>query len=95
MGLLAKKNHTVGNRTRWVVDYTEWLKPGAYILTMTVTSSSADAPVSGVALLHDDKHIVFFTNGGVLDEVFTVSLSVTDTLTEIKNDTIEFTVVAP
>ena len=95
MGLLAKKNHTVGNRTRWIVDYTEWLKSGIYLLTVTVTSDSATATVDGVAMFDDKKHVVFFTNGGVLDEVFTVSLSVTDTLTEIKNDTIEFTVVAP
>lgn len=95
MAVLGKAEHTVNNRTRWIIDYSDWLDRGQHIVTAPVTSSSTTATVDGVALLDDKRHVVFFTNGGVLNETFTVTVVMTDTLTQIKKDTIDFVVVAP
>lgn len=94
MGLLASKKHTAGNRRRFVVDYRDWLCDGVWIVTATVTSSSLTATIDTVSVV-EGKQIVFFVNGGVLNESFTVTLVATDSKTEVKNDTITFTVVAP
>ena len=93
MSVLAKKPHTVGNRKRWTITYARWLPEGVTIASETVTSSSNTATVDGVT--SKDHHLTFFTNGGVLNETFTVSVQIVDTIGQIKNDTVEFTVVSP
>jgi hypothetical protein len=91
--VLARKPHTVDNRRRWVVDYCPWLAPGVTVVTGTVTSSSTTATIDGVAVV--ENTIVFFTNGGELNETFTASVAMTDSRGQIKNDTVDFFVVAP
>ncbi len=39
--------------------------------------------------------LIFFLTGGSLNEALTVSLQIGDTLGEVKNDTINFNVIAP
>jgi hypothetical protein len=89
---LATRSHTVGNRRRYVVDYCQWLASGVTVTTGTVTSPSATATVDGVTVV--ENTIVFFLNGGVLNETFTVAVQMTDSRGQIKNDTIDFFVVA-
>lgn len=91
MSVLGKRPHTVGNRKRFVVNYSRWLPEGVTIASQSETSSSLTATVDGVTA--KDHHLTFFTNGGTLNETFTVSVQITDTLGQIKNDTVEFTVV--
>lgn len=91
MGALAKKAHTVGNRKRWTLTYARWLPEGISIASAVATSSSVTATVDGVT--SKDHHLMFFTNGGTVNETFTVTVQITDTLGQVKNDTVEFTVV--
>lgn len=91
---IARRSHTVGNKKRWIVNYCQWLGPGDTLSSCTVTSSSSTCTVSGAAVLPSANKVVFFLNGGVLNETFTVSVQVTDSRGEIKNDTISFTVIA-
>jgi hypothetical protein len=58
-----------------------------------VHSSSATCTVDDSAVL--GKEVVFFLIGGVQGEHITVSIAMTDSDNNLKNDTIAFTVVAP
>lgn len=91
--VLGRKPHTVGNRRRWVIDYCQWLAQGITIAAGTVTSSSTTTTIDGVTVV--ENTIVFFTNGGLLNETFTASVAMTDSRGQIKNDTVDFFVIAP
>jgi hypothetical protein len=95
MALLATKTHTVGNRARWTVDYSDWLQDGAVLFTAAIVSSSITATVDTTSFNPTKTEVMFFVNGGLLNEVFTVTLTVSDTLSQIRVDTVTFTVVAP
>lgn len=90
---LARKAHTVGDRRRYIVDYSEWLSSGVTVLSAVVTSSSATATVDTESATADK--VIFFVSGGVLNETFTVSVAMTNTKAEVKHDTVDFFVVAP
>lgn len=95
MTLLASKQHTVGDTRRWTVRYKKWLDNTVNIKTINVTSSSATCTIGTPAPAIVGSDVQFFLTGGVLDEVLTVSLSMTDSIGNIKNDSIQFMVVSP
>ena len=87
--------HTVGNTRRFVVDYRDWMNRGTTMTAFTaVVSAGAVATVSGAAIQGDDTG-VFFVAGGLLDEEFTVTLTLTTSYGEIKIDEVPFVVVSP
>ncbi len=90
--LLDHKPHTVGDRRQYIVDYSQWLDPGVTVASGTATATSLTASVDTVT--HTTTTLAFFVNGGAINEIFTVALQITDSNSEIKNDTIEFNVVA-
>jgi hypothetical protein len=93
MALLGSKQHTVGNTTRWNVNYALWLeKDGANIEQIDVESNSPTCTVANISVLGPD--VFFFLTGGTLNERLMVALTMTDNIGNIKNDTIAFTVVA-
>ena len=92
--LLASKKHTAGDRRRFVIDYCGWLDSGMWVVSATVVSSSATATVDGTQVL-EGKQVVFFMNGGNVNESFTVTVTMTDSISGVKKDTIAFMVVAP
>ena len=91
--ILDRKPHTVGDIRRYIVDYSQWLDTGVTITAGTATTTSITASVTAVS--HTTSTLVFFVNGGALNEIFTVAVQVTDSNSEVKNDTVEFFVVAP
>jgi hypothetical protein len=91
--ILDRKPQTVGNRRQYIVDYSQWLDTGVTLTAGTATTTSLTATIDTVS--HTTTTLVFFVNGGALNEIFTVVLQVTDSNSEVKNDTIEFFVVAP
>lgn len=91
---IAKRNHTIGDRRRYIVDYRGWLDEKRAITGHTVTSSSATATVDDDSV-RDASQVLFFINGGALNETFTVTVSITCSDTEIRHDTVSFTVIAP
>ena len=92
--LLGRRPHTVDDRRRWVVRYSDYLSSGNLLSSATATTTSMTASVDGVALSADKKSVIFFTNDGELNETFTVSIEATLEDTQILNDTAEFDVVA-
>jgi len=91
--LQGSKKHTAGDTIRWRIDYSRWLENTAGITTADVTSSSATCTVANVTVLGPE--VIFFIDGGVVGEKLTVSIAMTDSLNNVKHDTIAYTVVAP
>ena len=91
--IIDRKQHTVGDRRKYIVDYSQWLDTGVTLTAGTATTVSLTATVDTVS--HTASTLLFFLNGGIINEIFTVALQVTDSNGEIKNDTVEFNVVAP
>lgn len=92
MALLGSKQHTVGDTKRWTVDYEDWLDNAASIETIDVQSDSDTCTIGSHEI--DGPNIVFFLVGGTLNEQLTVTLQMTDSFGNIKNDTIAFTCIA-
>ena len=91
---LSRRAHTVANIRRYIIDYSDWLEDGTYVSSAAVTSSdTAIATITDMAIA--ENRVIFFVNGGVLNETFTVSVAMTDSLGQVKNDTLEFFCVAP
>ncbi len=99
--LIGTKQHTAGNRTRYWVDYIDWLEDGrtlnqvsgSSVSIITPAPAPADVTVS-VAQINQDR-FYYWVQGGSVNETFTVQIQVTDTLGEIVIDTVQFTVVQP
>lgn len=91
---LARKSHAVGNSTRYVIDYSEWLPHGVTITTATVTSPSATLTVDRVTV-GASGHVYFYVNGGALGETADLAVHVVDSISETKNDIVTVNVVAP
>lgn len=97
---LGRKAHGAGNRTRYIVDFSDWLGEGESLVSGTVvldpafTATVTDITISGV-LVQPSGHLVFLLAGGAVSEVFTLDVQIVNSRTEIKNATLEFFVVAP
>jgi hypothetical protein len=91
--ILGSRQHTAGDTKRWRLDYSRWLDNTATIVTAVLTSSSTTCTVDDVTVL--GREVVFFLQGGETGETLTLSVVMTDSLGNLKNDTILFTVVAP
>ncbi len=92
--LLGSKQHTAGDTRRWIIDYSRWLDNPTNIVSATVTSSSTSCTITPPATVLG-KEVIFFLSGGTVGETLTVSIAMTDSDTNVKKDTIKFTVVAP
>lgn len=93
MGILASRNHTAGDARRWTVRYHKWLDNTASIVSATVTSASPTLVVDDIVVL--GKDVQFFTMDGMQNETVKVTIQITDSLDNVKTDSIMFTVVAP
>jgi hypothetical protein len=89
--MLASRTHTAGNTIRWKIDYSRWLDNAAQIADIAITSSSMTCLATNPQIL--GRQVVFFLTGGTVNEQVTISLRMTDTLANVKNDTLQFTVV--
>ena len=87
------QQHTAGNIIKWQINYERWLNKAASITNGSVTSSSATCYPNGVTV--QGNNIIFFLNGGVVNETFTLTVTMNDNIGNQKNDAINFTVVPP
>ncbi len=92
----TQRRHTAGNRRRFMVDYTDYLRAGATLDTFAaVLSGDVTATVTDVSILPNTSIGVFFVNDGEEGEEFTVELTATTSYDETKIDEVPFLVVAP
>ncbi len=98
---LARKPHTVGDRIRYEIDYSNWLAEGdtlvdtdpSDVTVVVSTEGIDDVTISDVQVM--TQHLYFFVEGGSEGETFTVTVTITDSRGEVAIDTIDFFVVAP
>lgn len=88
------RKFTEGNRRRYIVDYSQYLRQGATVSSFAAVSSSDTATIDDVSV-NGDGQGVFFIEGGELDEEFTVTITMVSSYTEIKIDDLPFVVIAP
>lgn len=88
---LAKRPLTVNNNKRYTINYGRWLPEGVTIVSQVVSASSDNATISNVTI--KEIRLNFFVSASVVNETFTVSVQITDSIGQVKNDTLEFTVV--
>lgn len=96
--ILGQKFHTAGDAIRYIVDYTRWLEDGVSLVTATVimgVPAVSDITITGVTLLTEHNRVAFIVTGGSVNENFTLDIQVTDSREETKNDTMQFSVIAP
>jgi hypothetical protein len=93
--LLGSKIHTVGDTKLWTIDYDNWLDNTAEIETINVTSSSTTCTVGTPVPVVLGHKIQFVITGGTLGETLMISLKMTDSFGNVKNDTMAITVIAP
>jgi len=93
--LLGKKHKSPTDRKRYVIDYSDWLDTGETLATVTYEVDVGTATVDGDALAGDNLSAIFFINGGEIDTPFSVIVTATTSVGQVKNDHIEFVVVAP
>lgn len=97
---LGRKPHTAGNETWYGVDFSDWLEQGETLSAGTValsdefTATVTDIGITGVAVTPSGM-LVFKMSGGSVDEVFTLDAQGVTSRDEIRNDTLEFFIVAP
>lgn len=91
---IAHRSHTAGARTRYVVDYSDWLADDDRLATATVTVDSDTVTIENISVFLE-KEVSFFVEGGVLNETFTVTVEITTLKTVTDEDTLTFFVVAP
>ncbi len=91
---IAHRPHTVGDRTRYVVNYEDWLADDDRVATATVTVDSDTVTIDNVTVFLE-KEVIFFVDGGILNETFTVTIEIVTLKTVTNSDTMTFFVVAP
>lgn len=97
--LVGQSKLAQGDVRRITVDYSDWLQyRGSHIqnVNATVITAGVVSTVSSPQTDSKSKSAIFFVHASsVLNEAFTVQVQVTDTLGQVVNDTVTFTVIAP
>lgn len=81
---------------RCSIDYGTFLEKGEIISLATVSVPAGTvSSVGGTSRSPDDKRFIFYVTAGSVNETFTASIQITTSLSQVINDTMRFTVVAP
>lgn len=92
--MLPQRKVTAGNIRRFFVDYSQWLNSGVIKDDFAAVSSSVTATVTGVDMLPSGL-CVFFIEATESGEEFTITLTLTTNVGEVKVDVVPFLVVDP
>lgn len=92
---LAKYVKQSTERKRYVVDYTDWLDTGETLTLASLAVSPATTPplvVDASAIGTDNKTVVYFVNGGLDGRTYTITLTATTSVGQVKEDEITFSI---
>jgi hypothetical protein len=98
--LLGRRAHGADDAIRYVIEYDNWLLPGESLTSGTVelndefTATVTDITITDVHT-NSSNELVFTLTGGSVEEIFTLDVQIVNSRDEIKNDTVEFFIVAP
>lgn len=90
MARIGKFSKEAADRKRYVVDYADWLNEEEMILAVQVSGSiEFDAfYVDGFVVSEDGKEVIFYASGGVPLNAYTLTVTVTTSMDQIKEDEI-------
>lgn len=99
--IIGRKAFSAGSVIRYEVDYQYWLDEGRTLAPTGFTVTVMADPVTGVIppdVVISQKSVTstrlyFFVSATAINEMFTVQVSVADTLGETVIDTVEFNVI--
>lgn len=82
-------------RKRYSIDYDNWLDTGELISSKTFSVDPVTSPalvIDASAFLPGNRSIAFFVNGGVDGKTYKVSVTVTTSGGQVKEDLVQFQV---
>ncbi len=92
---LARFTKQPAERKRYSIDYSDWLDTGETISTVSFVTTPASAGalvVDANSITAAGKSVVFFANDGVSGTTYTVTVTITTSGGQIKEDEILFAV---
>lgn len=93
MSLVGSLVQTVNNRRRVVISYDDWLAEGEVITAVSCTVDQGTATVDTAKVLSSDgRSVQFFVNNGTLGDLFNVIVQVTTSFSQVRSDTVAFSV---
>lgn len=83
------------DRKRYVVDYADWLDVAETVMAVTSAGNNlVDAfYIDGVLINTGGKEVIFYASGGVVGTTYTVTITATTSMGQIKRDTVEIDII--
>lgn len=91
--LLGSKQHTAGDTRLWKISYDRWLDNTATIQEIELTPDADDCTIDDIVIL--GREVNFILAGGTINTTCVVAVKMTDSLKNVKTDSLMFTFVAP
>lgn len=90
MAKIGKFSKKAADRKRYVVDYADWLNAGETLLSVQVAGTIAmdEFYVDGYVVGAGGKEVIFYASGGVPLNTYTLTVTVTTSMDQIKEDEI-------
>ena len=92
---LAKFRQAPDEVKRYAIDYSQWLQSGETITGVTFSVDNTTTPVFGTqtsSISNNGTGVVFFAAGGVDGQLYNLTVKITTSLGQTKDDAIFFTV---
>lgn len=92
---LAKFRKSPGDRKRYEVNYEDWLNSDELLTSVTMQGNveTDNFYVEAFTLTSDKKEVIFYVSGGIAGSTYDVGVTISTSLSQIKEDTITFVVV--
>lgn len=89
---IAKFRKTPGDRKRYEVNYEDWLNEDETVVAVTIEGNNVedDFYVDAYVLHTDGKEVIFYVSGGIPGNTYVVTIIASTSLTQVKEDTVEF-----
>jgi hypothetical protein len=92
---LGKFSKTPAETKRYSVDYRHWLEVAEFVSSFTLQVTPPGLSIIGFAVEQNATRANFLVQGGSLNETYEVTILMTTTAGQVKEDTITFVVRRP
>jgi hypothetical protein len=89
MGRIARYSKTAAERKRYTIDYTDWLDPGENVsgaVFDVVVQTLVPLVVDDIEVLPSGLGVQYYISGGTPDITYEVSVTMTTSQTQIRED---------
>lgn len=91
---IGKFRKAPADRKRYVVNYLDWLNETENLLSVTMQGNvPEDAFYVDGYVINNNKEVIFYVSGGLSGVSYEVSIKVTTSMQQTKEDTITFAVL--